>query len=636
MFRRALLCFVILFATSLADSPPAQSQQSARPAYLPQGWSPWQRKSWYGISQGSRLLPRSWMRALEVAQDQTKFLSPANMSRMGFLPGRSGSDLPHGFVVDSSTERGFGGPAVGMTCAACHTGELRLKGKAVRIDGGPSLADYEAFMAAFLASLKATHDTDDKFKRFSAAVLGQQNTAGARATLKSDLGTRVAWHEKLARHNASATPYGHGRLDAQGHILNKIALVTGADQTTLLPPDAPVSYPHIWNAHQHDRVQWNGLLPHLPSQKVTINGRKADIGALARNVGEVLGVFAEIDVRKDDWEHGFRSSVRVENLVELERLLSQLQSPRWPTDLLGRVKGDVKRGADLFHNRKLKDYSRSSDATATCAQCHQRLRPDDTRTPFKAQMQPVAEAGTDMWSACNAVMHKANAGNMTGRFENGLPAGDSRVESNDSTIKLLRNAIIGSVVYKYEGASPERWKSWVELNQVASAGAAPATPASTTGGAPSIPSPAEIRERRRQFCIGLSHSERPDARLFMRYKGRPLNGIWATAPYLHNGSVLTLYDLLLPATKRGEIEIGTTKAGGAPRLRRDTFHVGSRDFDPVEVGLKSEPGQGRSEFRVRSPDGKELYGNSNAGHEWGAAELSDEERWAIVAYLKTL
>ena len=33
----------------------------------------------------------------------------------------------------------------------------------------------------------------------------------------------------------------------------------------------------------------------------------------------------------------------------------------------------------------------------------------------------------------------------------------------------------------------------------------------------------------------------------MRYKARPLNGIWATAPFLHNGSVLTLYDLLLPA-----------------------------------------------------------------------------------------
>ena len=243
MFCRALLCFVILFATSLVNSPPAQAQQSARPTYLDQGWSARQRKSWYSISQGSRLLPRSWMRALEVAQDQTKFLSPANMSRLGYLPGRRPSDLPLGFAVDFAADGGFAGPAVGMTCAACHTGELRLKGRPVRVDGGPPLANYEAFMAEFLASLKGTHDNDDKFKRFSAAVLSEQNTTGARATLKSELGTRIAWYEKLARHNASGTPYGHGRLDAQGHILNKIALVTGADQTALLPPDAPSATP---------------------------------------------------------------------------------------------------------------------------------------------------------------------------------------------------------------------------------------------------------------------------------------------------------------------------------------------------------------------------------------------------------
>ena len=631
MFCRALLCFVILFAASLVNSPPAQSQQSARPTYLDQGWSSQQRRSWYTISQGSRLLPRSWMQALEVAQGDAKFLSPANMSRLGYLPGRRPSDLPLGFVVDSAADGGFAGPAVGMTCAACHTGELRLKGRPVRVDGGPPLADYEAFMAEFLASLKATHDNDDKFKRFSAAVLGQQNTTGARTTLKSELATRIAWYEKLAKHNASGTPYGHGRLDAQGHILNKIALMTGADQTALLPPDAPVSYPHIWNAHQHDRVQWNGLLPHLPSGKVTINGREADIGALARNVGEVLGVFAEIAVDKTDkWDQGFRSSVRVNNLVELEGLLSKLHSPKWPTYLLGRVKGDVKRGAELFHNRQLKDYSRSGDATATCAQCHRPLKPNDTRTPIVAHMQLVAEAGTDMWSACNAVMHQANSGNMDGRSEEGLPVTDGvpLVKPRDQTIKMLRNALIGSVVYKYEGVSATLWKSWVDLNRPPSAGTTPAGPTST----PNLPT--DPRERRKVICKGLSQD--PQARLFMRYKGRPLNGIWATAPYLHNGSVMTLYDLLLPAMKRGELEVGTTKAGGAPRLRRDTFHVGSRDFDPVEVGLKSEPGGGRSEFRVRSSDGKEMFGNSNAGHEWGAAELSDEERWAIVAYLKTL
>ena len=627
MFCRALLCFVICFGMSLADSRPVQSQQSSSPLYLKQGWTPQQRKSWYSISQGSRLLPASWLRALEVEQGEAKFLSPANMARLGFLPGRLPSDLPIGFVVDSSTEGGFGGPAVGMTCAACHTGELRIGGRSVRIDGGPTLADYEAFMADLLASLKATHDNDEKFKRFSAAVLRQQDTIGARVTLKSELGTRIAWYDKLAKFNASATPYGRGRLDAQGHILNKIALVIGADQSVLLPPDAPVSYPQIWNAHQHDRVQWNGALPHHPSGKVNINGRSADIGALARNVGEVLGVFAEIAVDKNKWPEGFRSSVRVGNLVQLEELLSKLHSPKWPTDLLGPIKGDVKRGAALFHNRRLKDYSSKSDATATCSQCHHRLRSDDTRSAIKAFMQPVMEVGTDMWSACNVVSHKASSGNMVGRGETGLaePAAGRPIQGHDATVKLLRNAIIGSVLYKYEGVPDAVWQSWVALNR---------PPEGPTGPMPTPTPTNDIREQRKQGCAVAS--VHPEVHHFMRYKARPLNGIWATAPYLHNGSVLTLYDMLLPATNRNQLEIGTTKAGGAPRLRRDTFYVGSREFDPVEVGLRSEAGEGRSEFRVRSPDGKEMYGNSNAGHEWGAAELSDDERWAIVAYLKSL
>ena len=52
-------------------------------------------------------------------------------------------------------------------------------------------------------------------------------------------------------------------------------------------------------------------------------------------------------------------------------------------------------------------------------------------------------------------------------------------------------------------------------------------------------------------------------------KGRALNGIWATAPYLHNGSVPTLYDLLLPAADRPK-----------------KFRVGSRELDVKKVGLK--------------------------------------------------
>lgn len=95
----------------------------------------------------------------------------------------------------------------------------------------------------------------------------------------------------------------------------------------------------------------------------------------------------------------------------------------------------------------------------------------------------------------------------------------------------------------------------------------------------------------------------------LAYKARPLNGIWATAPYLHNGSVPTLDQLLTPAADR-----------------MDKFYVGSREFDPVNVGFDTQ--QGVFLFDTHQP------GNSNAGHDFGFKEPL--KRKALIAYLKTL
>lgn len=102
-----------------------------------------------------------------------------------------------------------------------------------------------------------------------------------------------------------------------------------------------------------------------------------------------------------------------------------------------------------------------------------------------------------------------------------------------------------------------------------------------------------------------------------RYKSRPLDGIWATAPYLHNGSVPNLDALLQPASKRPS-----------------SFSIGVKTFDPVRVGFSTDvPGFPR--FNVKNSDGTPILGNSNAGHEFGAS-FSDEERSWMVEYLKTL
>ena len=94
------------------------------------------------------------------------------------------------------------------------------------------------------------------------------------------------------------------------------------------------------------------------------------------------------------------------------------------------------------------------------------------------------------------------------------------------------------------------------------------------------------------------------------YKARPLNGVWATAPYLHNGSVPNLVELLKPPTQRAR-----------------TFHVGSIEFDPAQVGFVDDPAF--SKFDV------DVVVNSNAGHDFGT-DLSDEEKRQLIEYLKSL
>jgi hypothetical protein len=99
------------------------------------------------------------------------------------------------------------------------------------------------------------------------------------------------------------------------------------------------------------------------------------------------------------------------------------------------------------------------------------------------------------------------------------------------------------------------------------------------------------------------------------YKARPLNGVWASAPYLHNGSVPTVWDLL-----------------HHPAERPARFYVGSRQFDPVRLGLRSVAEEGGP--RLFDYD-TTVRGNSSAGHPYGT-QLTDDEKRQLIEYLKTL
>lgn len=102
------------------------------------------------------------------------------------------------------------------------------------------------------------------------------------------------------------------------------------------------------------------------------------------------------------------------------------------------------------------------------------------------------------------------------------------------------------------------------------------------------------------------------------YANLPLDGIWLRAPYLHNGSVPTLRDLLEPAAKRPS-----------------KFYRGDDVYDPINVGFVSNVAQrdGRTFF----PYDTSVIGNGNQGHEGKAygTELPAADKAALIEYLKT-
>lgn len=99
------------------------------------------------------------------------------------------------------------------------------------------------------------------------------------------------------------------------------------------------------------------------------------------------------------------------------------------------------------------------------------------------------------------------------------------------------------------------------------------------------------------------------------YVAQFLDGIWLRAPYLHNGSVPSLRDLLL-----------------APELRPKEFWRGYDVYDRERVGFVS---QGTAAERAGSRHDTRLRGNGNGGHDFGTS-LPEADKAALIEYLKTL
>lgn len=597
LLRRTLKFFILLALIGLAvalyyvANPNLPTYQQPRDLHYLDQWSEEQRQTYYYTPQGTTVkgLRYDWFSALEMPFGTEKFARLDYLARFGFLtdPKQQPSalnpgNLPVGFTRHQDNESGE--HFLDISCAACHTGELRYKGQAVRIDGGAALHSLAStvptlrgggFGQALGMSMAFTYYNPLKFRRFAQEVLGDQYPQG-RDQLREDfkqvldrlLATAVNdWHRGLY-----PTEEGFGRTDAFGRIANTV-FGDVLDDANYRVANAPVSYPQLWDIWKFDWVQWNG----------------SAMQPMARNVGEALGVGASLHLLD---EHGkgvaeadrYASSVRLHDLYTLEETLKRLQPPKWPEAVFGKVDLPLaSRGKALY--------------TENCAYCHapdpkprdQRLAP--SRDPeWKMRVVPISIVGTDPTTADNIADHRFDISRL----------GWTKAELSRLDVKLFGSSLDEVDFKSISSAKGLAYiTAYVENRAYQDAGIGP-------------------RQRKEMDGYGLPIGVQEKR----GYKARPLDGIWATPPFLHNGSVPNLFELLSPVYER-----------------QAQFWVGNFEFDPVRVGYRSDKFPGGFLLDTR------VTGNGNGGHEFrdgcrqegviGRA-LSPDERLALIEYLKVL
>ncbi|MCL6703269.1 di-heme-cytochrome C peroxidase [Pseudomonas sp. T1.Ur] len=581
----ALLIAVVAVVLYYVANPRLPAYTPVEQVHYLDQWSATERQTYYFTPQGTQVkgLRYDWFTALELPFSQQRFASPEYLARFGFLidpaqkatPDNPGN-LPVGFTRHQNA--GSSEQYLDITCAACHTGELHFKGQAIRIDGGsaqhvlpstvPTLRGG-SFGQAMVASLFSTYYNPWKFERFARQVLGKDYDARHEALRKAfkvslDTFLRTAWND--THRGLYPTQEGPGRTDAFGRIANA-SFGDAISAENYRVANAPVDYPQLWEIWTFDWVQWNGSAQQ----------------PMARNVGEALGVGATLNFfdaqgKPLQGEARYPSSVRVRDLNKIEETLQLLKPPAWPEALLGSInKPLAAKGRALF--------------AENCAGCHvPKVVQGPDRPVQQLHMLPVQVIGTDPGTANNIADHRFNLTSLQWDPTELAKLDVQLHPTPTEPLDLSQVSVAKGLAYV---------TAFVENRAYRDAGVTPVERPALDG----FGLPIGVRELR-------------------AYKARPLAGVWATPPFLHNGSVPTIYQLLSPQDERAT-----------------TFYKGTFEYDPRHLGYRTEAFANGFLFDTK------ITGNHNSGHEFRAGErgngvigrlLQPQERWALLEYLKVL
>jgi hypothetical protein len=515
-------------------------------------WTESERQRYYHLSQGSQIMPYDWFVALEQGDKAEPFIADDNMTKFRFIPDPnpiSNPDrLPIGFAKDDA-DPVSGAVNVGLTCAGCHTAQITYKGTGIRIDGAPGTINLDPFLESVLASLGITALSDSTPKFERFAKKVLKNNYNRDTAKKLIDDVRKYLTEKLKEKlEEKRSNDSRGQAATAAGFGRLDGLGSGGNRLYRL---LGVQNLRTLNAPVRAFPLWNTQ----EYNWLQTNGSMRQ--PMARNIIQALTLNASLvfpgDAARND---RYSSSVRLKNIFEIQSMLRMLKAPVWPEQVLGKLDVEAAKRGEAIYKRQ-------------CAFCHEPVKenqpePDDAvavknnKTYFVLRSIPVDKIKTDPTDAANFAERTVDASSI-------------KMGNKVAGAEIISMVLSGILKRQYEEMKlplnqQEEWNGY--------------------------------RDNLLRICKG--------------YMARPLAGAWANGTYLHNGSVPSLYQLLLPPAERDKV-----------------FFTGNVEFDPVNVGYVSKEFQGGFRFDTS------ITGNSNAGHQYGSS-LKHEERMDLIEYLKGL
>jgi hypothetical protein len=580
----------------------------------PQSWSTQDRAVFYHGSMGSELLPLKWLQSLNSSQTGEPFLK--NIERFGLIPDSQSPDgLPIGLSTAASRDLRFAGRVVGVTCAACHTAELTYEGKRLRIDGGGGLFQVDVFAGELTASLQATAKNPKELVGFLGRLAANKTEGLSDSTI--NLMLKYTSVDKLQ---------SAGELE-QGIASQLIKLVDGEQSALSLA---------------------RGFM-----QKLEVDEQKA-ASALRNFIGEIRHGSLDDFIKRqaasqsplatllnDQDRQAAVKSILNDAVITLRMLKSHADQARKLAALAKLNLPTTRPGPG-----RADDFGTARNALGTNEQAGPMTAPCSIPSLWGTHRLGWSDWDGNTTSALGRSVATALAGGAGYDTKSG--ASSIRLADlkalEDATAKLSPpvwpNAIFGTpdmakvkrgqeLFHNHcsrchadlpaTGTYPEQLTPLEEIRTDSTRIQNFAQPMNGKPFADSLQSTIEFylngaaRDQKisTDALKGMQGEQPNQWRTTGGYAARPLNAIWATPPYLHNGSVPTIDDLLKPVEQRPK-----------------SFPLGQQDYDPIKLGYITKVDKPVFVFDTTQP------GNSNTGHTYGT-DLSNQDRQALIEYLKT-